>query len=311
MRQVSIIMTVYNEKEEWLRQCLDSLLGQTYENIEIIIVLDNHQNQQLLQVLKAYEKEHQAIKLLINDSNPGRVNSLNLAFNESKGHYIAVMDADDIAVPERIAKSQLFLEQREYDVIFSEIDYIDENGNPFQPAGEARVIERDKVETMMKISNIASHPTLFARREVFERLNGYREINYCEDYDFFLRALENDFWLGKTDEVLLHYRVRSSGISKSYALEQFLNADFIRQKYIEGNLSKTPPAEVNQKFSKLNPKAKKNFLEAEGSYHKALQFKREKKMGLFFFNLFKSLANPYFLRKFKVIYRLNQEFKKL
>src|SRR5690606_9000549 len=79
--------------------------------------------------------------------------------------------------------------------------------------------------------NISFHPTWFLKSTIIEDLQGYRDISYCEDYDFLLRCLNKEYKLGKMAHPVLQYRVRESGISKSYSLEQYLNAKSIFKLY--------------------------------------------------------------------------------
>ena len=99
---ISIVMAVYNEKETELRQSIESILKQSYQNFEFIIVLDNPDNQALAAVLNEYAKEEPRIVLISNEHNLGLAPSLNRGLKASRGDYIARMDADDIAVPERL-----------------------------------------------------------------------------------------------------------------------------------------------------------------------------------------------------------------
>ena len=66
---------------------------------------------------------------------------------------------------------------------------------------------------VLKIRNIFYHPTWLIKKEVYIKLNGYRNIQYVEDYDFLCRAVLNGYKLGVCDEVLLKYRIRSNSIS--------------------------------------------------------------------------------------------------
>ena len=97
-KKVSIIMSTYNTPEEFLKKSIDSILNQTYSNIEFIIVCDGNREE--------YEKikkiNDNRIKVLLNDNNRGLPYSLNFAIENSTGDYIARMDSDDIAINDRI-----------------------------------------------------------------------------------------------------------------------------------------------------------------------------------------------------------------
>lgn len=92
----------YNEKQDWLTESINSILNQTYLNLEFIIVLDNPENIELKNILNEYKLKDSRVKLLINEVNKGLVFSLNRALKECSGDYIARMDADDISHLDRI-----------------------------------------------------------------------------------------------------------------------------------------------------------------------------------------------------------------
>jgi hypothetical protein len=73
------------------------------------------------------------------------------------------------------------------------------------------------------------HPTWFVKREVYIRLDCYRDIRYCEDYDFLLRALRGNFRIGMCRDVLLYYRINEGGITRSNSLRQFLTSTYLRE----------------------------------------------------------------------------------
>ncbi|MGL4742033.1 MAG: glycosyltransferase, partial [Sarcina sp.] len=92
MKKVSVIMGVYNEKISWVKETINSILEQTYKNIELIVILDNPENQELKIFLDSYKDK---IKFEVNDKNLGLVKTLNRAIDLANGEYIARIDADD------------------------------------------------------------------------------------------------------------------------------------------------------------------------------------------------------------------------
>ena len=86
---VSVIMCVYNEQEIWLREAIESILSQTYNNIEFIIILDNPHNYELKEIINEYSMKDSRIKLIVNEKNIGLIKSLNKGLGISKGKYIA------------------------------------------------------------------------------------------------------------------------------------------------------------------------------------------------------------------------------
>ena len=216
---VSVIMSAYNESESQLSASIESILNQTYTSIEFVIVNDNPKNEELRQVLERYAQQDQRIVPLENPENMGLVNSLNRAISRSTGKYLARMDADDIARPDRIQKQIEFLKARNLDFVGGYIALMDEDGNAMNRVMRFPV-KHSQICRGMFWGSCIPHPTWLLRREVYESMGGYRQIPYAEDYDFILRVLKTKFKTGNIPCVVLDYRIRSSGISVSNSLKQ-------------------------------------------------------------------------------------------
>lgn len=226
-------MGAYNEKIQWVKQCIDSILNQTYKNIEFIIVIDNPENIDLINYIEGRAKEDLRIVVIKNQENLGLVKSLNLAIKNSTGKYIARMDADDISCLNRIEKQISFMEShRDVDLLGTRINFIDSNGN---------IIAEDKyrpcsfktIKKHLKSGNAFAHPTLMFKRDMIEKLEGYIDVTYAEDYYLVTRALICGYKLANINECLLNYRVREDGISQSNKEKQFIATEYVKKIYIE------------------------------------------------------------------------------
>ena len=99
---VSVIMSTYQEPLVWIDEAVSSIQNQTYQNFEFIIVVDDPDYKQLVGYILRKKKEDNRIIVHINERNKGLTESLNIAVKMAKGTYIARMDADDIAAPDRL-----------------------------------------------------------------------------------------------------------------------------------------------------------------------------------------------------------------
>ena len=226
MKLITVLMSTYNESEAELKTSIESILNQTYSLIEFIIVNDNPSNKMLAQILDLYQKKDQRIRVVENDKNMGLVASLNRGWQMASGEYIARMDADDIALPERLEKQLAFLETNRYDFVGAGIQYVDEDGDIISSVDIFPEKPND-IREMTKKSNCVPHPTWLMKKTVIDALNGYRNVRHCEDFDFILRAQHKGFLLGNLQELGLYYRVRANGISQSNWVIQKLTADFL------------------------------------------------------------------------------------
>ena len=245
---VSVIMSVYNEKEEWLRKSIESILKQTYKSLQFIIVLDNPDNKLAKTILEEYKLKDSRLICLYNSSNKGLVWSLNNALNYVKGDYIARMDADDISSENRIMEEMKIMQDNNVDFVTASIQLIDES-EVYITKSQYKDINALKFNKIMKFGNISTHPTWLVKRTVYENLLGYREVKYCEDVDFVIRAIQKGFKCYRTEKILLQYRIRGAGISKSFSIEQDLKARYLRRLYRKGNLiEEQDVADINNKF---------------------------------------------------------------
>lgn len=301
---ISVIMSTYNESLDWIERSVESILEQTYKNIEFIIIVDNPNRIELRDMLMNYEKQDQRIKLIFNETNLGLVKSLNLALDYCTGKYIARMDADDVSFLHRLEYQKAYLELHKLDFVFSGVQFIDEE-NSILYEGDNSALDAEKTRRKLENINISYHSTWFLKKEVYDVLGGYREIKYCEDYDFLLRCLSKDFKISKMNGAMVKYRLRQDSISRSYSLEQFLNSKSIlklyRKNLLEDDL-KVADAQVESK-KLANEKEKNKFTTADNFYFTGVNLIRngKKTQGLVRLAKSVSISKYYFLRNIDVL----------
>lgn len=221
-------MSTYNESLSDIKLSVESILGQTYESFEFIIVLDNPNNHEIRTYLTEVQQNDDRVHLLQNDKNIGLANSLNKAINESKGEYIARMDADDISFPMRLEKQiQYMKDNPQCDVLATDRINIDENGTPLKTS-HILVDDQKTINEALKYGNILTHPTVLMKREVLELVGGYRDFKAAQDYDLWLRLRKCKVEFHIFPEVLLYYRIRNAGITKSNVAKQYSYALYAR-----------------------------------------------------------------------------------
>ena len=222
---ISVIMSAYNEKESELRKSIDSIINQTYRDLEIIIVDDNPNNAELKKILDSLTDER--IKLVYNEKNLGLVNSLNRALKIATGEYIARMDADDISFPDRLEKQLRYLQEKQLDLVGGWLVLIDDSEGDREIRKYEFPSSIEGINATIRFGSPIPHPTWLGKREVFDTLNGYRNVRYCEDYDFVLRAAYHGFKLGNVPDYVLRYRIRSTSITNSNRNKQLLLSRYI------------------------------------------------------------------------------------
>lgn len=227
---VSVIMSCYNEKIEWIKQSVDSILHQTYENIELIIVCDNPEYNDLKMLLNQYEYSNKKIRVIYNKKNIGLTASLNLALKLCKGEFIARMDADDVSDKSRIRKQIDYIHKMKADFVMSGAYFMDENGKIHSKSSSYSCNENNIIK-LLRYGNTSIHPTWLFKKEILNKIVEYTDIEYAEDYDFLCRIVLHGYKIVCMHEPLIAYRRRNSGITKSKRIQQEISAQIIGKCY--------------------------------------------------------------------------------
>lgn len=233
--KVSVIMSTYKEPSEYVQLSVNSILNQTYRDLQIIIVSDYPDNREVNEYIAQTAKKDARVRAVFNDENRGLVYSLNRALEFVEGDYIARMDADDISCNERIEKQLSFLDQNKLDIVGCNITQIDSTGKIIEKS--SAYPETDKqIKKYLKYRDCIPHPSWLVKKEVYAALDGYRNIIACEDFDFLVRAAVKGFKFGNFAEPLLNYRINPTGITSTRQAAQTVSRDYLRHYYRKGKI---------------------------------------------------------------------------
>ena len=296
---ISIIMSTYKEEETLLRESIESILNQTFKDFEFIIILDYPDNNLHKKIIEEYSKIDNRIRFFVNENNLGLTGSLNRGLSLAKGEYIARMDADDISLPYRLERQLEYIKKNQYDLIGGITQMIDEDGNSIYSIQKVPT-DFNKIKKALRYGQCIAHPTWLGRKEVFDYLNGYRNIPLCEDFDFTLRVVLNGFKISNLNETVLKYRMTKNSISRNNVYDQYLYMKYITNEYSNGNIASVENAKEYVK-NHLNKKNAEKYLEANVIFNRMLQEMTDKKIIGFTIDGFKLLfTSKYYLDK---IYR--------
>ena len=126
--EIDILLTTYNTKIEYLKMQIDSILNQTYKNFKLIISDDCSSEQEVIKILKQYEKQDNRIELYLQEKNLGYTKNFEFVLAQSTADYIAFSDHDDIWYPNKIEESIKMLKEKNVDLVYCDAKQIDENG---------------------------------------------------------------------------------------------------------------------------------------------------------------------------------------
>ncbi|MGG1593052.1 glycosyltransferase family 2 protein [Terribacillus saccharophilus] len=206
--KITVLMSAYNS-EKTIVLALESILSQTFEDFEIIIVNDGSTDK-TLEIISSYKDKR--IRIINNESNYGLIHSLNLGIKKANGDYVARMDADDIANPDRLLKQLNILEkQKDIDIVSSNVRMFSDKFK-FIKKNTVSSASLEKLRTELLFQNRIFHPTVMIRSSLLKGYNYLSEHLYCEDYGLWQRLIKNHKFIIQ-DEILLNYRMTSSSIT--------------------------------------------------------------------------------------------------
>lgn len=209
---VSVICTCYNHVD-YVEECLQSVAAQTYANLELIII-DNGSSDGSGAVIRAFCKQYPRAQFIQNTSNRGLCQAFNQGLRRSTGQFIIDLAADDVLLPDRVAKQveQFRSLPDYYGVVFSNAAYIDGQGKqtglhfPTGPDGRTtQFVPTGDVFREVLSRYFINTPTMMMRRELLTALGGYDESLAYEDFDFWVRSARTHRY-AYLDEVLTHKR---------------------------------------------------------------------------------------------------------
>jgi GT2 family glycosyltransferase len=217
---ISVVLPVCNG-EPYLAEAVESILEQTFEDFELIVVYDPSSIDNSRGVLDGAARRDPRVRV-VNRTNRSLVDALNLGLSCARGEFIARMDADDVSLANRFARQLAYLHAHpDIAVVGSAITLIDAAGTVVREIDyplASNEVDRFLIETGCALA----HPVVMARRDAILAVGGYRAaFEHGEDYDLWLRMAER-YSLANLPDRLLRYRHHGSKDSLRHASAQRL-----------------------------------------------------------------------------------------
>ena len=223
--QVSIVLPV-RDGGHWLQYAVDSILTQTLDRLELLVVDDHSADGAVARLPRG-----DARLRVLASAGRGVSQAFNTGLAAARAPYIARMDADDIALPQRLERQVAWLVARpDLAICGACVEIFREDGVPldggnrrYQAWLNARREPAD-IRRALFVESPVPNPTALFRREALRQLGGYADPPWPEDYDLFLRADARGLLMGKPEEVLLRWRVHDSSLTRRdsrYARNRF------------------------------------------------------------------------------------------
>lgn len=206
---VSIIVPNYN-CSKFIGETIESVLAQTYRNWEMLIV-DDCSSDESLNIAKSYAIKDSRIKIIHNIINAGAAISRNNALDLATGEYVAFLDSDDLWEHNKLEKQIKFMKDNDVDFCYSRYDLIDENNKSLGKV--ARIPKKLSFFKLLHHDFIGCLTAIYR----FDMSKNIRSINIKNnnDYGLFLQVIRNSKNVMGINEILAHYRIRQTGISRN------------------------------------------------------------------------------------------------
>lgn len=217
---ISIITPVYGVPAAMFKECVESVLSQTYANWQLCLVNDCWEDRDVALLLEEYSG-HEKITVRQREERGGISAASNDGITMARGEFIAFLDCDDIIPPNALYEfAKLLNEHPEYDLIYTDEDKISEDGRErhtpfFKPDWSP--------DTLFSVM-YTCHFSLY-RKSLVDQIGGYRsEVDGAQDHDFALRFTERTDKIGHIPKILYHWRQRQGSTSldatgKPYVVE--------------------------------------------------------------------------------------------
>lgn len=228
---VSVILPFYNAP--FLKESIESILNQTYTNFELILI-DNGSSDESTEIAKSYTKVLNV--RILNEPKRGVVFAANCGLKHAKGELIARMDADDISDSCRLENQvRLFEKNPMLGMVSGKVKYLgpEQNEGFIEYVNWLNSIQTpEEIHLNQFVEFPIANPSMMIRKKLFDEYGYYKEGDFPEDYEFFLRLQAGNVQMAKADQPVIAWRDTETRLTRSdnrYSQDSFFR---IKAKYL-------------------------------------------------------------------------------
>jgi len=212
---VTIVTPIYNG-EKYIAETIKSVITQTYQNWEMLIV-DDCSTDDSIEIVQRYEAKDERIKLIrLNSNFGGPARPRNIGLENAKGEYVAFLDADDVWLPNKLEEQLGFIEHEDVDFVHSLANIIDGNSKYVGFFNNQRIFNKLKYfmshKNILYYTNYINTNSVLMKQSINYRFSEDKNLVALEDWYFWLEVSQNHK-IKLLDKVLLNYRVHTNSIS--------------------------------------------------------------------------------------------------
>ncbi len=221
---VSVLMTAFRPNNDYLYEAIESVLDQTLEDLELVIVEDPSDSPARLSGKHASDPR---VRHITNSQRTSHVEQRNQSVREARGTFLAVLDADDIWEREKLTVQVAFMRANPtISVVGTFVSVIDGDGRPCggrtYPTVPGRILEA------MRRFNPLCHSSVLLRKEALANVGGYQFRGPGHDYELWCRMARSGFHFANCRRRLVRYRIHDAQIKTTYVRESLANTILIK-----------------------------------------------------------------------------------
>lgn len=214
---VSVIMPTYKRSLEFVQRAVESLINQTYTNLEIIVIDDSPLNYSEIKRISEFLKCDERIIYIKNKVNLGGSESRNIGINKSSGKYITFLDDDDVYLPQKIEKQINYMKKNSYQMTFTKM-LIYNSDNKLLDVRDYPKLPIGNNEELLKyhlMHHMTGTPTFMYEAQILKELGGFDDIKMGQEFCLMLKTIQNNIKIGYIDECYIKvYKHNEDAISK-------------------------------------------------------------------------------------------------
>jgi len=232
MDLISVIIPYY-KKKKYIINSIKSVLNQTYKNLEIIIIYDD-ENKNDLNFIQKIKKKDKRIFIIQNLKTMGAGESRNIGINNSKGKYIAFLDADDTWQNDKLNKQINFMKTNNYEITHTSYSIVDESQRII---GKRIARNFFRLNELLKSCDIGTSTVMIKKNLINDNIK-FASLKTKEDYVLWLKLLEKNSKIYGLNETLTFWTKSSSSLSSS-TFQKLIDGFRVYYKYMNFNYAKS------------------------------------------------------------------------
>lgn len=217
--KVSIIIPTY-KRSDYLIRAIDSVINQTYSNIEVIVIDDNDPYSEFRKATEIKMQKYfnnKKVKYLKNDRNLGGALARNVGIREATGDYITFLDDDDVYLPYKIEKQLNFMLSQDCDMSFTDLKLVNDN-KVVVDYREYTNLDNSNKESLLKyhiMRHLTGTPTFMYKADKLKEIGGFEDAKVGQEFYLMLKSIEKGLKISYLNECdVIAYRHKDGGVSQ-------------------------------------------------------------------------------------------------